>query len=373
MDGCLSNERPTVELSSWRQRSDHWLSACDIAVPNRRRRERQQSPLFLCGHGLSIRIDKHTLLIRDGNTHYPAKERTWRFFKGTLDIPPRIVVVDGSGEITLDALRWLAEQNVSLILLGWDGSASSVQAQTGYISDSQKVEWQRKVANSNKLTLDFATKNIVRKLQEAVITLETNFGHSKLARKSLAGITSELEQLQLRRYRNLPDLLGAEGGAAAHYFRVWNDLEISWKGLKHYPIPDDWLVYRSRSSLNDQVRPDNRNATHPVNAMLNYAYAILYRQTFIQVVAEGYDPNLGIMHQKSRRNPRHDYVLDVMEPMRPVVDRAVLELIATETFTGNDFQLQADGVCRLNPQLARRVVQVVSCKLRATQFHMRPI
>jgi CRISPR/Cas system-associated endonuclease Cas1 len=48
-----------------------------------------------------------------------------------------------------------------------------------------------------------------------------------------------------------------------------------------------------------------------------------------------------------------------MEPMRPVVDRAVLRIVRDVTFTGGDFSLQHDGVCRLNPDLARRVVQQV--------------
>jgi CRISP-associated protein Cas1 len=37
-------------------------------------------------------------------------------------------------------------------------------------------------------------------------------------------------------------------------------------------------------------------ATHPVNALLNYAYAVLIARTQIRLVAEGYDPTLGIMH-----------------------------------------------------------------------------
>jgi hypothetical protein len=47
-----------------------------------------------------------------------------------------------------------------------------------------------------------------------------------------------------------------------------------------------------------------------------------------------------------------------MEPMRPVVDRAVLRLIDTVTFTAADFSIQHDGVCRMNAELARRVVQL---------------
>ena len=52
-----------------------------------------------------------------------------------------------------------------------------------------------------------------------------------------------------------------------------------------------------------------------------------------------------------------DYV-DHMEPMRPLVERAVLHLIDEVTFASADFSIQHDGVCRMNPELARRVTQL---------------
>jgi CRISP-associated protein Cas1 len=58
------------------------------------------------------------------------------------------------------------------------------------------------------------------------------------------------------------------------------------------------------------------------------------------------------------------FALDRMEPMRPVVDRVVLDLVETTTFSGGDFAMQPDGVCRLNPQLARRVAQLAQERLR---------
>jgi CRISP-associated protein Cas1 len=93
--------------------------------------------------------------------------------------------------------------------------------------------------------------------------------------------------------------------------------------------------------------------------MLNYAYAVLIARTQIRLVADGFDPTLGIMHQKKQLcgiSPA--FALDHMEPMRPVVDRAVLQLINQTTFSGADFAIQADDVCRLNPELARRVAQL---------------
>ena len=77
------------------------------------------------------------------------------------------------------------------------------------------------------------------------------------------------------------------------------------------------------------------------------------------VIAKGFDPTLGVMHEKKAlRGTNPGFALDHMEPMRPVVDRAVLQLIDNTTFSGADFLIQHDGVCRMNPELARRVAQL---------------
>ena len=47
-----------------------------------------------------------------------------------------------------------------------------------------------------------------------------------------------------------------------------------------------------------------------------------------------------------------------MEPIRSVIDRSALQLTDTVTFTGADFSIQHDGVCRMNPELARGVAQL---------------
>jgi CRISPR-associated protein Cas1 len=93
--------------------------------------------------------------------------------------------------------------------------------------------------------------------------------------------------------------------------------------------------------------------------MLNYAYGVLIGRTQVQLIAEGYDPTIGILHgRESERGLYPAFALDRMEPMRPVIDREVLQIIRDVTFTGADFSLQHDGVCRLNPELARRLVQL---------------
>ena len=91
------------------------LIACTGPKDKRVRRQRSRDPLILAGHGVSLRIEAGTLLIRNGFTHYPQKQETYRYFKGDADLPPRIIMLDGSGSLTFDVLAWLNEQRVPLI------------------------------------------------------------------------------------------------------------------------------------------------------------------------------------------------------------------------------------------------------------------
>ena len=142
--------------SEWADRCGYWLTTLEAGKPKRKRREREVQPLVLNGHGLSVAVDKGTLIIRNGNTHYPAEVREYRFFKGELTLPPRIVLVDGSGNITLDALDWLAEQKVDLIRLSYDGRIITMAGADGYSADRQKVTWQIATRANEEKRMAFA-------------------------------------------------------------------------------------------------------------------------------------------------------------------------------------------------------------------------
>ena len=66
---------------------------------------------------------------------------------------------------------------------------------------------------------------------------------------------------------------------------------------------------------------------------------------------------IGVMHDQREKHKDNtpSFALDLVEPMRPVVDRVILELIAEETFSGADFDLQSDGVVRVNAELTRKL------------------
>ena len=95
-----------------------------------------------------------------------------------------------------------------------------------------------------------------------------------------------------------------------------------------------------------------------MNSVLNYAYTVLQSQIQIKAVAEGYDPTIGIMHEA--RSGSSAFIFDLMEQQRPTVDRIILDFATSQVFDPADFTIRSDGICRLHPQLARRVVGMVA-------------
>ncbi len=337
----------------WPIRCAYWQSEYRKQIPKRKRRETPKTGLVLTGNGLSINVDKGRLIIKDGFTHYPQKAARFEFFKGALDIPPRIVIVDGNGSISIDAISWLSEQRVDLIRLAYDGHIQTIMSANGYAADPKLVAWQQETQNNEKARLKFAIPLIRSKIEETIKTLTENLPESASREKAIARAEKALTELKPKPPASVGELLAIEGNVAQGYFYAWRALALKWKATTTYPVPDEWRAFFSRSSLfKERQRIGNRNATHPINAMLNYVYGMLESRMRIEAIAEGYDPNIGIMHNTVKEG-RHSFVYDRMEPLRPVVDRTILKLVSEKTFSGADFQLQSNGVVRVNPELAR--------------------
>jgi CRISP-associated protein Cas1 len=162
-----------------------------------------------------------------------------------------------------------------------------------------------------------------------------------------------LDELRLTPPESIDALLLVEAQAAYAYFAAWQMMPLRWKGTGRKPIPPEWHHVVARPSM---VSGRNRHATHPVNAMLNYAYAVLESQVRITAVAQGLDPTIGYLH--ACRPGRVALVYDLMEPLRPQVDHLVLSFVRSHTFVPSDFLLRMDGVCRLHPQLSRQIAEL---------------
>jgi CRISP-associated protein Cas1 len=57
------------------------------------------------------------------------------------------------------------------------------------------------------------------------------------------------------------------------------------------------------------------------------------------------------------------FIFDLMETERPKVDRAVLDFVNGHVFEPADFVIRNNGVCRLNPEMARAVARTSTQKI----------
>jgi len=125
--------------------------------------------------------------------------------------------------------------------------------------------------------------------------------------------------------RNMVELLGIEGNAAALYFEQFesmlkrrNDWSFDWKGRNRRPPRD------------------------PVNALLSLGYSMLAKELTGVCHSVGLDPFLGFMHQP--RYGRPALALDLMEEFRPLVaDSVAISLINRGELGPEDFIKSANG------------------------------
>jgi CRISPR associated protein, Cas1 family len=70
-------------------------------------------------------------------------------------------------------------------------------------------------------------------------------------------------------------------------------------------VPDHWRVFTVRASPINRSGHAPRNAADPVNALLNYGYALGEAEARLAALAVRLDPTLGIIHtdQKARDSP----------------------------------------------------------------------
>lgn len=156
-----------------------------------------------------------------------------------------------------------------------------------------------------------------------------------------------------QRARDLPELLGAEGQAAARYFG-------NFSAMIRQDADADTLPF-------DFTTRNRRPPTDPVNALLSYAYSLLVRTWTVTLTAVGLDTYRGFYHQP--RYGRPALALDMMEPFRPLIaDSSVIQAINNGEIRPTDF-LSAAGSVALTPDGRKRFLATFERRLSQEVTH----
>jgi CRISPR-associated endonuclease Cas1 len=288
----------------------------------KRRLDPKSTVLVLCGFNSSLRVRNDALSAFDA-----GEERA--FAKVTHGLKAVVFLGDG-GNITVDAIKWCAAQNVAICVLDWLGDLVSFTSRPA----AMDVSLRRAQFTADRLAV---AKAIIRE------KLASGRRIGKLAARSWREALEELKAA-----RSVEEVIRIEGRMALEYWSNWRF------ELKHRKRnwPPQWTLFSYRAS---QISGGPRHATHPVNVILNYAYSVAATQITRSLIAFGFDSTAGFLHADAQG--RHSLTYDVLELLRADVDAAILPWVAKTIWRRADFPVTPSGVVRLQPTLAAAVAE----------------
>lgn len=130
-----------------------------------------------------------------------------------------------------------------------------------------------------------------------------------------------------------PTLRGWEGAASKRYFQAIASLmpeRFQFEGRDRMPAKD------------------------PFNALLNYAYGMLYGKIEGALIKAGIDPYVGIFHRDEYNRPA--LVYDAIEKYRPWMDYVVIQLTTQEAIPVESFELNTAPDALILAPLAKRIL-----------------
>lgn len=324
---ALSTKRRTERARDWEYRAASPRTSGETVVVD--------------GFGVSVRVNRSRLVVADG-TGRARNER--RYGRATNDIA-RVVVLGGTGTLSLEAVRWLTSVGAGIVCIDRDGKLLLTSAPT---RSEAKLRRAQALALFNETGLEIARTLLHAKVagqRQVAIELDSSAVAIAAIERSLDAVDGA---------KSLHDVRFAEAEAAAAYWSCWRTLEVPFQRSDLPRIPDHWRRFGPRQS---PLASGPRLAVAPGGALLNYLYALLESEARLACLTIGLDPALSIVHADDRG--RDSLPLDLMEAVRPDVDRYLLDLIRSRVFRVSDFYETRRGNCRILAPLTHELAETL--------------
>jgi len=315
--------------------------------------------LVLDGHGLRLTVERGHLLLQDG---IGVHRRSRRLSRAQRTVR-RIVVLGHTGHLTLDAVRWCAEVGIVLVQVDIGGDLLAVAGAKDH--DDPRLRRAQAQAPNNPTGVLIARALLTAKIDGQAVVCNENL-HLPTASNHLSVLARQLaEASTISACRDL------EATAANLYFGAWaGRVTAQFASQDADRVPAHWHTFTARRSpLLTSKAP--RNAADPINALLNYSYALGEVECTLALRAVGLDPGLGMVHTDKKH--RDSLALDLLEVLRPVIDARVLTLLGRRHLRARDLHETTDGSCRLLAPLTHELAADLPYYARTVAPHAEAI
>jgi CRISPR-associated endonuclease Cas1 len=293
------------------------------------------------GYGVSVRVSRSQLAVTDGAG---SNRRERRFGRATSKLT-RLVVLGGTGSLSLEAIRWLGDVGAALVCIDRDGK---ILCTSGPTKSEAKLRRAQALAPRTGAGLEITRALLTQKLsgqQHLLNRLDVDPYPERVLERALGAV--EVAE-------SIEDAVVAETEAAAAYWSAWANVDVRFQPADRRSIPEHWRTFGQRSS---PLGGGPRMAVNPAGAILNYLYALLEAEARLACQIVGLDPALAIVHADVRG--RDSLPLDLMEAVRPNVDRYLLALLRDRVFQVSNFYETQRGNVRLLAPLTHELAETL--------------
>jgi len=271
----------------------------------------------------TIIIDRKEVRLgyRNGAIELRLPDRSLRQIplRGTERLVIRGAVIVSSG---LLAQCW--ERRISVLFLSGRRNTPGARFHGHPHNDAAVRVAQILACHNPDLRLRAARMLVMAKLRRQQRLLEVlgkaRPGGARLARRGLEAISGARAALAQSQPDTLDALRGIEGAAAAGYFHSFTTFfpsSLGFENRRRRPPPD------------------------PVNAALSLGYTLATFEAGRAATIAGLDPAVGALH--SLAHGRDALALDLVEPLRPLVDRFVHRLFHERRLVQRHFTIMPEG------------------------------
>jgi len=362
-DGIELVHRIPFDKSAYDESCTWYERATDIKLFN-------SDTVIIGGYGFSMKVEHLALVLKSERA--TTEEKTVKLYCGAHRIKQVVVLSDG-GYITIDAIQWCCDQDITVILLDWKGSLIQVLAPKH--QSSAKLICQQYRASQSDECVGIACELIRLKIRSQVEALKTfperksidtvpvvrdkkvlfENGQGRLLRSSICQFLSD-SLVELPSMKTIGAIQMYESNLAKAYWDAFMDVPIKWDKKSAKTIPPHWLSITGRRSM---LSENGQHAINPFHAALNFAYALLEGQVLRTIIAAGLEPACGFLHASTEY--RRSLAYDLMEPHRAMVDAKVFSFFRKTTFQKGDFYQVLSGECRVNEELRRYIL--ATCRI----------
>jgi len=291
-------------------------------------------------YGIRVQVHAGHLLLHDGIADEHRTIRLPRVGHGLR----RLVMIGSDGFITLEALRWLADQGAAFVMLDRRGKVLAV---TGPVAPSDaKLRRAQALALGNGTALKISKELISQKLAGQELLVQDMLQDSATA-DAIAQFRAELSSAE-----SIESVRLIESQAARAHWQAWSGVPIRWPRKDEPRVPAHWKRFSSRIS---PLTHSPRLAANPPNALLNLLYSVLESESTLAASAMGLLPEIGLLHADTPN--RDSLACDLMEVCRPKVDAFVLNWLQNEPLRKSDFWEDRNGNCRIGSSLAIKLCE----------------